>query len=108
MFCIFLVAFSDLNLPNKTFSIQLLVKRGRETGLNGSLCYWDEVLSSESLRKSFWEICLLIEPKRNLRGAITTAVMLRANRKTFLEGNAGGLKGKTLGQPVGRIVVLLL
>lgn len=36
-----------------------------------------------------------------------TAVMLQANRKTFLEGNAGGLKGKTLGQPVGRIVVLL-
>lgn len=49
----------------------------------------------------------MIEPKRNYRDAITTAVMLEANRKMFLKGNAGGLKCKIPGQPV-RIIVLLL
>lgn len=37
--CIFLVAFRYLNSPNETRSVQLLVKTGRETGLNVSLCH---------------------------------------------------------------------
>lgn len=104
--CILPVAFSYLNFPNKTCSVQLLVKRGRVIGLNKSLCHWDEVLSSESLRKWFWEIYLLIELKRNHRWAIATMIILEANRKTFLESNAEGLKRKILGQPV-RIIILL-
>lgn len=36
-----------------------------------------------------------------------TAVMLGANRKAFLEGNAGGVKCEILGQSVRRIVLLL-
>lgn len=105
--CIFLVAFSYLNFPNKTCSVQLQVKRGRGIGLNKSLCHWDEVLSSESLKKWLWEIYLLIEPKRNHRGAIATMIISVANRKIFLESNAGGLKRRILGQPVRRIILLL-
>lgn len=104
---IFLVAFSCLNFQNKACFVQLVVKREREIGLNKSLCHWDEVLSSESLRKWFWEIYLLIEPKRNHRGAIATTIISEANRKTSLESNAGGLKRKTLGQLVRRIIFLL-
>lgn len=36
-----------------------------------------------------------------------TAGMLKARRKTLLEGNAGRLKCKMLRQPVRRIVLLL-
>lgn len=108
--CIFLVAFGYLKFPNKICSVQLLVKRGRGIGLNKSLSLgWSALLreSTFSLRKWFWEIYLLIEPKRNHRGAITTTIISEANRKTFLESNARGLKSKILGQLVRRIILLL-